>query len=747
MNDNTQHIIKGLQIQLEQEISKRKQAEELFKETEARYQAFFDQALDGIMIMPLDGEYVIVNNAFAKMHGYDSPHELKHIRLQDFDTPESAQLAPERLRRLMAGEAMNFDVEHYRKDGQKMPLNVSCNILNFGGKQYFCGVHRDITKHIQTDEALGKSEQRLRMALNAASMVTWEWDISAGTIRYSANTPELSRGEAIEPYCSIEGLIQEVHPDDRAALTRAIQRTISEGVPYECEYRVKMLDGVYRWISGKGDVVEQIDDKPVRAMGFSQDITEHKEAAMALRESEEKYRLITETSVDVIGQTDIDGFFTYISASTKDTSGFEPEEVIGTHFTKYVPEERQPIVMEMFNKVLSGDGIKSFEIPLFKKDGTLFDAEVIITPIIIGDKIIRIQGVIRDVSEKIKSQNALRESEEKYRLIFDSSPLGIFHYNINGVITECNLKTCEIAGAEREKIVGFNLIKGLKEEEFLNSILDSLKGNSSILEGKYRSITGGRETYLRAYYVPVIAHDEIMGGICVSEDISERIRAEKKLRESHEKLRQLTKYLQSARENERASIARELHDELGQVLTAINMEAVWVAGKIPDGLTTIKSNVESISKHVMDAIGSVKRIISEIRPTLLTDMGLSSAIVWQAEEYQKRTGIMFNLTIDPEEFEVPEDLGLAIFRIFQEAITNIIRHSKATLVKIRLEKNDNGICLEVKDNGIGINDENLSKNESFGILGMRERVATFGGTIELKGKSGKGTTLKAEFPI
>jgi signal transduction histidine kinase len=172
-----------------------------------------------------------------------------------------------------------------------------------------------------------------------------------------------------------------------------------------------------------------------------------------------------------------------------------------------------------------------------------------------------------------------------------------------------------------------------------------------------------------------------------------------------------------------------------------------VAAKIPEGLTTIKSNFEAISKQVIDAIGSVKRIISELRPTLLTDLGLSSAIVWQTEDYQKRFGIKLDLTIDPEELEVAEDLGLAIFRIFQEGITNVIRHSKATYVKIRLKKKDNGICLEIKDNGIGINSENLSKNESFGILGMRERVSTFGGIIELKGKSGKGTTLKAEFPI
>jgi signal transduction histidine kinase len=230
-------------------------------------------------------------------------------------------------------------------------------------------------------------------------------------------------------------------------------------------------------------------------------------------------------------------------------------------------------------------------------------------------------------------------------------------------------------------------------------------------------------------------------------DITKQKQIEKELKESHEKMRNLTKYLQSARENERTSIARELHDELGQVLTAINMEAAWVAQKISKEQEILKPRMEVISELAVGAIGSVKRIITELRPTLLSDLGLPAAIRWQAEDYQQRIGIKFEVAIEPEEFVLDEDLGIAIFRIFQEATTNAVRHSHATHVSISLSEDPSEIVLVVKDNGIGITEDKLELNESFGIMGMRERAEVFGGSLEISGMPGKGTTLEAKFPI
>jgi signal transduction histidine kinase len=183
------------------------------------------------------------------------------------------------------------------------------------------------------------------------------------------------------------------------------------------------------------------------------------------------------------------------------------------------------------------------------------------------------------------------------------------------------------------------------------------------------------------------------------------------------------------------------------VLTAINMEASLVARKISEDQKNLRHRAEAISDLAVGAITSVKRIISELRPTLLTDLGLAAAIKWQAEEYQRRMGIRFEIVVLPDEFHVNEELGIAIFRIFQEATTNVIRHSKASRVEVCLEKSDFEIMMKIKDNGIGITKEQLAEKESFGIMGMRERVDVYNGTININGVSGKGTTLVVNFPV
>jgi len=144
------------------DISERKQAEAKLRESEEWHRTIFEHASDGIVIMMVGGEQLLVNESFARMHGYNSPREMENLRLQDLDTPETKQVAPERLRRMMSGEVLDFEVEHYRKDGQVFPLNVSCKIIKFGGKQYFVGFHRDITKQKRAEDALHKSKEQLR---------------------------------------------------------------------------------------------------------------------------------------------------------------------------------------------------------------------------------------------------------------------------------------------------------------------------------------------------------------------------------------------------------------------------------------------------------------------------------------------------------------------------------------------------------------------------------------------------------
>jgi PAS domain S-box-containing protein len=230
------------------------------------------------------------------------------------------------------------------------------------------------------------------------------------------------------------------------------------------------------------------------------------------------------------------------------------------------------------------------------------------------------------------------------------------------------------------------------------------------------------------------------------QDITERKIQEEKLRNSREQLRNLSAHLDTVREQERTSIAREIHDELGQSLTALKMDISWLRNKyIEHEPLTEKAN--SMIKIIDSTIRSVKRISSELRPVVLDDLGLIAAIEWQAEEFQKRTGIECRVKFEPDDIILDRAISTAVFRIFQEALTNVIRHAAATEVKVSLEETGGQIHLSVEDNGKGISEKQISHPKSFGLIGIRERVHFLGGEVRLHGTRNKGTSLIVIIPI
>jgi len=231
------------------------------------------------------------------------------------------------------------------------------------------------------------------------------------------------------------------------------------------------------------------------------------------------------------------------------------------------------------------------------------------------------------------------------------------------------------------------------------------------------------------------------------ENITDRKRAARELELSRHQLRQLSAHLQSIREKERTRIARELHDELGQLLTALNTDIVLLKNKIPEGQKALSERAESMSSLVELTMQTVKRIYMGLRPGMLDHLGLTAAISWQAEEFSRRTGIACKVSFNPEDMVIEPDLTTTIFRIFQETLTNVQRHAKATKVTVRLKATDKHLEFIVKDNGKGIADEQLRKPDSFGLLGIKERVYHWGGREAIVGGIGKGTTITISIPL
>ena len=212
-------------------------------------------------------------------------------------------------------------------------------------------------------------------------------------------------------------------------------------------------------------------------------------------------------------------------------------------------------------------------------------------------------------------------------------------------------------------------------------------------------------------------------------------------------LRDLYKNLQETRETERTRISREIHDDLGQELTVLKLEIQQLAHTLPEDDDDFKKKTAVIIDHIDLAIDSMRRISMDLRPALLDQLGLIAAIEWQAEDFQKRAGVPCFLTIDPGITIVNTKLSTTLFRIFQETLTNITRYASASKVNAALRKLPDALELTVSDDGKGITEAEIENPKSFGIIGMKERVSDWGGTIEISGKRGRGTTVRVSIPF
>lgn len=230
-----------------------------------------------------------------------------------------------------------------------------------------------------------------------------------------------------------------------------------------------------------------------------------------------------------------------------------------------------------------------------------------------------------------------------------------------------------------------------------------------------------------------------------AQERKERERAEEKLRNSHEQLRALTNHLQSVREEERTRIARQVHDELGQALTGLKLDLSWLSGKLR-GARGLQRKIKGMTAHIDETINTVRRIATDLRPGVLDSLGLVAAVEWQAAEFQERTGILCEASIDIMETMLDPDFTTVCFRIFQETLTNIIRHAQATRVEVQLTHNEGFLVLTVRDNGRGISEREINVH-SIGLIGMKERAAQVGGEVFFFGIPGQGTTVTMRVPM
>ncbi|AFH50197.1 PAS/PAC domain protein [Ignavibacterium album JCM 16511] len=509
------------------------------------------------------------------------------------------------------------------------------------------------------------------------------------------------------------------------------------------------------YIDAKGFAVKDKSGNIIGYASINRDITVSYEAEMLLRESEEKFRALAESTPAAIfiyqGE-----YFQYLNPAAENLTGYKLNEIYGMKFFELVHPDHKEMVRERGIKRQLGEEVDNrYIFKIIRKDGEVrwvdFGAEIIEykgKPAAIG--------TAYDITDRIKFEESLKESEEKYRLLIENQTDLVVKVDLEGKFLFVSESYCKTFGKTQEELLGNKFLPLVHPDDRESTMKEMEKlyshPYSCYIEQRALTATGWKWFS----WVDTLVFDETgkpTAIIGVGRDITEKKLAEIALREnqeelkrSEEMLRSLTQKLQEIREEERSRIAMELHDELGQVLTAIKIDLNSLIKK-PPYKKDIPLKIAPVISLVEDTINTVRKISMELRPVMLDRLGLLSAIEWQIDEIRKRLGIK-TLTNLPEGISgLTKEQEIAVFRTFQEIFTNIARHSKATEVAVSLVTDDEKFMMIVRDNGVGFTPESISRKGGLGLLGMKERIKSAGGFMEINSKINSGTEIKIFIPL
>ena len=370
---------------------------------------------------------------------------------------------------------------------------------------------------------------------------------------------------------------------------------------------------------------------------------------------------------------------------------------------------------------------------------------------------IRIVGTLQDITERKIAQKELKENENFLRTILDTEPECVKILNSKGELLSMNPAGLAMIEADNEQQVLGHRMTELVDKKYrlgFNRLSDDvINGNSGTFEFEVTGLKGGHR-WLETHAVPLKdAAGKVENLLGVTRDITQRKKAEEEILNTTKELRQLTAHLQTIREEERKRIAREIHDELGQQLTAIKMDLVWMDKKIPEDINVadekipVKSKLKNLIALVDGSNESVRKILNELRHGILDDNGLLEALEWQGNQFTEVAGIPVKFITREVSLVLPEGIANCLFRLYQESLTNIARHAQASKVITSIKIKKENIILIVEDDGKGFDVNTLQNKKSFGILGMKERVFSLHGNFDLVSEKGKGTKIEISLPL
>jgi PAS domain S-box-containing protein len=740
VSDFTRTALETIATQIGNAIIRAK-AEETLRESEANYRELANSISDVFFAMDKDLKYTYWNKASENLLGIPAKDAIGKSLYDFFPQIRGTRAEEVYLEVLKTQQAQSF-INKFRIGDKNFIFDISA-YPSYRGLSVFV---KDITEQKRTEEALLESKANLSALIENTN----DWICSVDS-KYRILTMNRAWRNMFFFVYKIEleeGVnLMACFPPERRSFWAGVHGRALRGQRFTFEDHYDP-EGISIDVNVSVNPIVGENGEITGVSYFIRDITEQKQVERTLRESQELYRSLFEGVPVGLYRTMPSGEILDANQAFVKMLGYlDPSSLLVANFINMyaIRDERK-----QWENLMEKDGIvRDFEARLRRKDDTVIWIRNTCHAVRNSDgQVLYHEGAIQDITERKWAEEALRESEERYRTLFEESRDVIYITARDGKFIDINKSGLELFAYNKKEIMGLNVQDIYVDPDdrlrFQREI--ECEGFVRDYEIKFRKKDGTAIDGLVTAIVQRANDGTILGYQGIIRDISGRKRAEEELRSSREQLRALSAHLQSVREEERALIAREIHDELGQELTGLKMDLSWLIKRLPSDQGLLVKKTESMSKLLDNTIQLVRRISTKLRPGVLDDLGLTAAIEWQAQDFRNRTGIECEFNSNVREVDLDQDRSTTVFRILQETLTNVARHASATYVNIFLEEEATSLVLVVEDNGRGITESEASDPKSLGLLGMRERALVFGGQVEIRGTPGRGTAVTLKIP-
>jgi len=758
------------QIAIRDSILLKESADELIRvnavirKSKEKYWSYIHNAPDGVFVSNESGRYVEVNRALCNTTGYSMDVLLK-MSFLDILTKESTIKGKNMLRMVAESGEARADLSFIHSNGLERWWAIEVVMLS---ETRILGFAKDITQRIQLEETLRSHRVELEMQNEELTLTKVQAEVASKkyaelfdfapsgffTLSEQKVIQELNHSGARMLGISKQRkrLINNnfdfyVSENTKLVFDSFIRTVFKNKTKEKCEVLLVTDDNRPAFVHIEGIVSENGESCLINVV----DITERKQAEETLRESEEKFRSVTQSATDAIITTDSEGFILGWNRGAEKIFGYSEKEIAGRTLSDIMPDQLAD-QYTIDSLLIGGDYFhtgKTIEKSGLHKNGYDFPIECSLTDWeSVSGKYFT--AVIRDITQRKQIEKVLIESESNLAAAQRIAQMGSWEWDMVSKTAKWSKEMYRIFDLNTDSFDGKpeSLIQVIHPDD-IKLFTDSLKNDLNPADApthEYRVIhkDGSVHNIFAEGNIEYNEAGKPVRKISIVQDITERKRIEDELKASLEQLHQLTNYIEKVREDERKSISRDLHDDLGQALTAVIMDLGIIKRDVSD--TKVTARITKVSSLVSETIKTIQRLTYQLRPDIIDDLGIDAAIEWYTKEFAQRNQVEVILNLDSE-ITIAPDASLTIFRIMQESLTNIARHSRATRVDIKLSKTADSIHFDISDNGIGITNEELNAKKSFGIIGMKERAASLGGTCDIYRQNDKGTTIKLIFPL